>query len=102
MHQPLQLYLRSLILDMPSDLDLYLPPNEIQYIFEHSIAPSVDALEYELLRFLRSSDHYMQQNVQEFRDELSIWLVLTVSDTQRTCSPSDNNMPTVLRMARAL
>ena len=102
MHQPLQLYLRSLILDMPSDLDLYLPPNEIQYIFEHSIAPSVDALEYELLRVLRSGDHYMQQNVQEFCDELSICLVLTVSDTQRTCSPSDNNMPTVLRMARAL
>ena len=101
MHQPLQLYLRSLILDMPSDLDLYLPPNEIQYIFEHSIAPSVDALEYELLRVLRSSDHYMQQNVQEFRDELSICLVLTVSDTKHTCSSSDNNMPTVLRMARA-
>ena len=48
---------------MPSDLDLYLPPNEIQYIFEHSIAPSVDALEYELLRVLRSGDHYTLLNL---------------------------------------
>lgn len=78
MFVPLRLYLRSLILEKPTDFNGYYPRYSIQYIFQHSLLPFVELLEIEYLRILRGDERDMRRNVADFRYELFLCLMIAV------------------------
>ena len=79
MFRPLRLYLWSLVLEVPASVGNYLPKYSTQYTFTHSLEPTVELLEAELLRILRTDDDTMPKNIQDFQDELRLCMTIAVS-----------------------
>ena len=78
MFRPLRLYLRSLVLEVPASVGNYLPKYGTKYTFTHSLEPTVELLEAELLRILRTDDDTMAKNIQDFLDELRLCMTIAV------------------------